>query len=115
MITCTIEDHEEHKLACFGIPGAYLHTLNDEDFIMLLKRPLEELMVIVDPLLYRNNVIYDSKGVSLFYFKMNKALYGLLKSTLLFYNNLRVELESIGLKSTPTTLVFSTRILIAPR
>ena len=49
-------------------------------------------MVMVDPSLYYKYVIYDSKGVPLLYAKMNKALYGILKITLLLYNKLRSEL-----------------------
>ncbi len=33
--------------------------------------------------------------------KLNKALYGLLKSALMFYKNLVTELESIGFKLNP--------------
>ena len=36
---------------------------------------------------------YDKKGVSILYVKMNKALYGLLRSALDFYLKLRGELE----------------------
>ena len=48
MITFEIEDHAEGYVACFEIPDAYLHTLTDEQVIMLLSYPLEELMVMVD-------------------------------------------------------------------
>ena len=56
---------------------------------------------MVYPSLYRNYVIYYGKGLPLLYVNMNKALYGLLKSVLLFYNKLRGELESIGFEINP--------------
>ena len=49
MITGAIEAHEGQDIATFDIPGAYLHALSDEQTIMLLKGPLAELMVMVDP------------------------------------------------------------------
>ena len=47
---------------------------------MLLKGALAELMVMVDPIHYQKYVTYDTKEVPLMYVKLNKALYGLLKS-----------------------------------
>ena len=56
---------------------------------------------MLNPSFYSKYVIYNSKWVPLFYVNMNKALYGLLKSALLFYKNLRVELDSIGFLINP--------------
>ena len=74
MITRAIEAHEGRDVATFDIPGAYLHALSDEQTIMLLKGPLAELLVMVDPKIYQKYVTYDSKGVPLMYANMNKAL-----------------------------------------
>ena len=46
------------------------------------------MMVIIDPKLYRKFFTYDSKGVALLYIEINKAMYGLLKSSLLLYKQL---------------------------
>ena len=70
MTTCTIEAHEEREVACFYIHGAYLHTLTDEEVIMLLNGTLEEVMLILYPLLYHNYVMYNSKWVPLLYVNM---------------------------------------------
>ena len=88
MITAAIEAHEGRHVKCFDIPGVYLHKLFDEEVLMLLKGPLAELMVMVDPKLYQKYVTYNTKGMPLMYVKLNKALYGLLKSALLFYKKL---------------------------
>ena len=68
---------------------------------MLLKGPLTELMVMVDPKLYWKYVTHNTKGVVLMYVKMNKAFYGLLKSMLLFYKKLVGHLEEYGFKFNP--------------
>ena len=104
MITGAIEAHEGRDVVTFDIPGAYLHALSDKQTIMLLKGPLAELMVMVDPKIYRKYVTYDSKGVPLMYAKMNKALYGLLRSALLFYRKLVGDLEAYGFKLNPHDL-----------
>ena len=72
MITGYIEYHEEQELAFFYIPVAYLHTLADEEVIVMLIGPLEELVVMLYSTFHREYVIHDSKGVSLLYAKMNR-------------------------------------------
>jgi len=87
-ITAVIDAHEGRDVACFDIPGAFLHAESDEDITMVLKGRLAELMVQVAPNLYRKYITVDRKGTAILYVKMQKALYGLLRSALLFYNKL---------------------------
>ena len=54
MITSTIEAHEERDVAIIDIPGAFLYAHTDELIYMLLRCPLAELMVMVDPVLYKD-------------------------------------------------------------
>ena len=49
MIMSFIDTHRQHDVATIRIPGAYLHTDNDEYNIMILRVILEELVVMVDP------------------------------------------------------------------
>jgi hypothetical protein len=87
---------EERAVACFEIPGAFLHTETDEDVIMMLKGRLAELMVMVEPSLYRKYVTTDSKGEPILFVQMHQALYGMMRSTLLFYQKFVHDLESKG-------------------
>ena len=80
MITSTIEAHEEQYVAIIDIPGAFLHAHTDELIYTILRGPLDELMVMVDPVLYKYFITYDSKGRKLMYVRMNKALYGMLRA-----------------------------------
>ena len=98
MISCAIEAHQRSDVACIDIPGAFLHAMTDEEIIMLLRGPLAEMMVMINPQLYRKYVTQDGKGEAVLYVKLNKALYGLLQSALLFYKKLRGELEGRGFK-----------------
>jgi hypothetical protein len=88
-------------VACFDIPGAFLHADSDKDITMVLKGRLVELMVQVAPNLYRKNISVDRKGTAILYVKMQKAMYGLLRSALLFYWKLVADLESNGFKLNP--------------
>jgi hypothetical protein len=81
MITSAIEAHEGRKV----VPGAFLHADLDEEVVMLLRGQLADLMVQVDPELYGPYLIKSAKGESILYVRMLKAMYGLLRSALLFY------------------------------
>jgi hypothetical protein len=100
-ITTVIDAHEGRDVACFDIPGAFLHADVDEDITMVLKGRLAELMVQVAPNLYRKYITVDRKGTAILYVKMQKALYGLLRSALLFYNKLVADLEGDGFVLNP--------------
>lgn len=96
MLTAVIDAHERRKVVCFDIPGAFLHADLEEDVIMVLKGQLAELMVKVAPNLYRKYIATDGRGKPILYVKLQKALYGLLRSALLFYKRLVKDLESTG-------------------
>ena len=68
---------------------------------MLLCCRLAELMVKVDPSLYRKYITTSKKGVLMLYVKLTKALYRLLRSALLFYKKIRGDLEGLGFKINP--------------
>ena len=101
LITSAIEAHEGRHVATCDLPGAYLNTDNNEETIMLLKGKLAELMVRVDPKLYRKYITTNKKGEAMLYVRLSKALYGLLQSALLFYQKLRGELEDYGFEVNP--------------
>ncbi len=87
-------------VACFDIPGAFLHADVDEDITMVLKGRLAELMVQVAPNLYRKYITVDRKGTTILYVKMQKAI-RIPRSALLFYNKLVANLESDGFVLNP--------------
>ena len=83
------------------VPGAFLHAVASDPILMRLRGPLVEALVMIDPALYRDFVTTDKNGEPLLYVCMNKALYGLLKSALDFYNKLKSDLERVGFKINP--------------
>ncbi len=63
---------------------------------MVLKGRLVELMVQVAPNLYQKYIMVDKKNTVILYLKMQKTLYGLLRSALPFYCKLVGNLEGKG-------------------
>ena len=55
-------------------------------------------MVHIAPQIYRPYVKMDKKGTPILYLRLKKALYGILRSSLLFYRKLHGELEAYGLR-----------------
>jgi hypothetical protein len=68
---------------------------------MILKGRLAELMVQVAPNLYRKYITVDKRNTPILYVKIQKALYGLLRSALLFYQKLVGDLEKNGFVLNP--------------
>jgi hypothetical protein len=58
-------------------------------------------MVKIAPNIYRKFISIDNKGNSILYVKLQKALYGCLRSALLFYLNLVKYLETEGYEINP--------------
>jgi hypothetical protein len=73
----------------------------DEDVLMVLRGELADMMVQIAPQIYRKYVTVDRKGMPILYVELQKALYGLMQASLLFYRKLRKELEDYGFKINP--------------
>eukprot|EP00956_Cyclotella_meneghiniana_P009212 scaffold12647_cov40-Cyclotella_meneghiniana.AAC.1 len=101
MITSAVEAHEEREVVTLDIPGAFLHADLDEEVVMLIRGQLADLMVEVDPELYGPYLRKTKKGESILYVKMLNAMYGLLRSALLFYLKLVKDLTDFGFELNP--------------
>ena len=100
-ITATIAAKEGRRVRCYDIPSVFVNTDVDQDVIMVLKGELADLMIQIAPETYRKYVTVDRKGTRILYVKLQKALYGLMWASLLFYRKLRKELEQYGFVINP--------------
>ena len=100
-ITGAIDAYEGRDVATCDLPGTFLHTITDEKVIMVLRNKLCDLMVAVNPKLYRKYVCKDKRGKPVLYAELFKSLYGLMRSVLLFYRKLKKELEEYGFELNP--------------
>ena len=100
-VLAAIAAHEKRVTATLDLPGAFLHANNDSFVIMKMMGRLAELMVNTAPAMYRKYVIDDSSGKPILYVQLQKALYGMLKSALLFYRKLVSDLHAMGFELNP--------------
>ncbi len=100
-ITGAIAASERRKVRCYNIPSAFVNTDVDKDVLMVLKGELAEMMIQIAPQVYRKYVTVDKKGMKLLYVKLQKALYRLMRASLLFYRKLQKEFEAYGLQVNP--------------
>ena len=82
-------------MAIVDIPSAYLHADMEGDVWMLLEDDLAILLTAVDPTIYQKYVT-TKNGTPVIYVKINKTVYGCLKSALLFYKKLSGDLKEMG-------------------
>ena len=73
----------------------------DNDVFMIFRGTMAELMVVSNPTFYRKYISYRNNGESLLYVRFQKALYGCLKSALIFDEKLVGNLEAHGFKINP--------------
>ncbi len=83
------------------MPSAFVNTDVDKDVIMVLKGELVDMLIQIAPKVYRKYVTADRKGTPILYVKLQKALYGLMRASLLFYRKLRKEFEQYGMVINP--------------
>jgi len=100
-VQSTIYAHESCDVATCDIPGAFLQADNPDFVLMRLNGILAELMAKIAPTLYRKYVTTNAKGKSDLYVQLEKAVFGMMKSALLFYRKLVADLTSIGFEINP--------------
>jgi hypothetical protein len=100
LLTATIDAFEGRDVAIVDVPGAFLTADMDEVVYMCLRGKMCELMVKTAPEIYRKHVFIENNKHGL-YVKLQKALYGCLRSALLFYLKLLGDLEANGFVLNP--------------
>jgi hypothetical protein len=100
-ITAAIAANKHRVVRCYNIPSAFVNTDVDKDVLMVLKGELADMMVQIALQVYRKLVTVDRKGTPILYMKLQKALYGLMRASLLFYRKLQKEMEQYGFVINP--------------
>ena len=98
-LTGVIDAREKRRIRIFDIANAFVKGDNDEFVLMVLRGRMAELMVRVNPELYREYVQYSNKGVPMLYVQLSKALYGMLRAALLFYKTIARRFGRFGFYS----------------
>ncbi len=100
MITSTIDAKEQRDVATVDVPGAFMQADMDDVVHLKLEGKMVELLVMIDPELYRPYVHVEN-GKKVMYFDIRKALYGTMKAALLFWKKLSDKLEKWGFTVNP--------------
>ena len=100
MLSCVIDAMEGRDVATVDIPGAFMQADMDDVVHMKLEGKMAELLVRIDPKLYRKYVQVE-KGKQVLYVELRKALYGTLKAALLFWKRLTGKLKEWGFEVNP--------------
>jgi hypothetical protein len=94
LITSMIDAFDGRDFAIVDVPGAFLMVNMDEEVYTSIMGHLAEIMVKTAPDIYRKCVSTGPDNKPIMYVKLQKALYGCLRSALLVYLKLVTYLES---------------------
>ena len=100
MLSCVIDAKEGRDVATVDIPGAFMQADMEDIVHMKLEGHMAELLVRIDPKLYRQYIQIE-KGRQVLYVQLKKALYGTLKAALLFWKRLSSQLIKWGFELNP--------------
>jgi hypothetical protein len=101
LLTAVIDAKENRDVCVVDIPHAFVQTPNEKvnkehpPDLMKVRGRLVDMLLEIDPYIKKEN------GVAFLYMEILRALYGMIKSPLLFYRKLRRDLESIDFNTNP--------------
>jgi hypothetical protein len=101
LINATTDAFEGRNFAIIDVPGAFLSANMDKEVIMTIRGRLAELMAKAAPNIYIKYITIDANNQPILYVKLQKALYGCIRSALLFYQKLVGDLKSQGFELNP--------------
>jgi hypothetical protein len=100
MLTCLINAIEGREVATCDIPGAFMQSDMNGKVIMKLEGVMAKVILQIDPKKYTKHVAKEN-GKDVIYVILQKALYGTLQATLLFWQNLSTQLKEWGFEINP--------------
>ncbi len=99
MLSIIIDTHEQRNVATADVAGAYLHA-DLEDFT-LMKIEGESVDIMCNVCEDYKQFVTVEHGKKVLYIQLLKALYGCVKSALLWYELFTGTLEELGFKLNP--------------
>ena len=105
LITEAIDVKQGRDVTIADIPNAFVQTdINKKErgerIIMKIRGPLVDMLIKVSPETFADYVVYE-RGSNVLFVQIDKALYGMVESLLLYYRKFRKDIESIGFKVNP--------------
>ena len=103
VISVAIDAYEKRFVATTDVEGAYLNAFMDDLVYMVYEGDMVKYLVESNPTKYQDYIHTNKSGKKLLYVKVNKALYGCVKSAQLWYNEFAGTLKEMGFKKIHTT------------
>jgi hypothetical protein len=100
LMTCAIDAAEGRDVATVDIPAAFMQADMDEAVYLRLTGKMIEFITDINPKKYKQFICTENNK-NVLYVRLNKALYGTLRASLLFWRKLTKELESLGFVINP--------------
>ena len=105
LVTGTIDAKQRRDVMTLDIPNVFVQTevpqeKGDEKIIMKIRGQLVDMLVAMAPEIYADYVVYEN-GQKVLYVQMLKALYGMMKASLLYYKKFRKDIEGDGYEVNP--------------
>jgi len=106
LLTAVIEAKEERDVMCADLPNAFIQAEmpppkeGEERIIMKITGVLVDMLVQLSPETYGKSIVYE-KNRKVVYVQVLRAIYGMLQSALLWYKQLRGNLEKKGFAFNP--------------
>jgi Reverse transcriptase (RNA-dependent DNA polymerase) len=99
-LSCIINAHQRRNVGTCDIPGAFMQADIDEELHILFEGELVELLIQVEPTF--QEYMTHHWGKKILYASLNKALYGTVQASLLFWWRLSTFLiNSLGFVRNP--------------
>ena len=100
LLTGAIEAKQNRDVMTLDVPNAFVQTTvpqeeDDEKIIMKIRGALVDMLLEISPETYSDYVIQEGKS-KVIYVQMMKALYGMMKASVLYYKKFRGDIEGIG-------------------
>jgi hypothetical protein len=100
LLTATIDATEGRDVATMDIPAAFMQADIDEVVHVKFEGEMAEMLVKMDPKLYRK-FVKNENGKTVLYVELLKALYGTMRAALLFWKLLSRKLVEWGFEINP--------------
>ena len=114
MITCAIDAFEKRDIMSLDVPNAFIQTdaplkKIGERVVMKIRGRLVDWLVEMAPDAYKNYIVIEN-GKRVLYLIILKAIYGMLEASLLWYQKLRADLETLDFVFNPYDACVANRL-----
>jgi len=84
MLSCAVDTNEVRYIIVTDIPGPFLHTDMENNVHMLLEGTIAELIIKLDPSIYRKHIWYNQIGKPMLYAQLENTIRDITNSSIVW-------------------------------